>query len=270
MDLSSKYVPRGGVDEPALAYSDTGEESAPPVLLLHSLGADRRMWTDLQEELSTAHRVIAPDTRGHGRSEWAATPTVDEWVADITRLLDHLGVDRVGLVGLSMGGVQALAFALKHPDRVRALVLADTFAQLEPDLAAAKTKAMIDGSQALGMAAYADSYVAETFTTTPLPPEAELVRESLAKMSQHAYADAVRTCFGVRLADRLGEVRAPTVVLWGERDQKTPRPLAEQLVAGIPDTVLRVIPAAGHLANLENPAAFAAAVTEHLNAEEHR
>jgi 3-oxoadipate enol-lactonase len=265
MDHRSNSVPKADHGGLSLAYTDIGTSSAPPVLLLHSLGADRRMWTDLQAHLGE-YRVVAPDSRGHGDSAWAPTSSVDEWVADVTVLLDHLGLERASLVGLSMGGVQALAFALRHPDRVDGLVLADTFAQLDPAVAAAKTQAMIDGSRTDGMAAYADAYVAETFTSTALPPGAELVRESLAKMSQEAYADAVRTCFGVRLADRLGDVRAPTLVLWGERDQKTPRPLVEQLTNGIPDAVLRVIPDAGHLANLENPTAFRSAVSDHLAA----
>lgn len=271
-------VPEGPSDAPPLAYADRGPRRPDAVVLLHSLGTDHRLWEPQLEPLSAEHRVLAPDSRGHGASGWpdgagtanasaangSAALAIDDWTADLARLLDHAGVERAVLVGVSMGGVQALAFALRHPNRTTGLVLADTFAELDADLAATKIGGMSDGARSLGMPAYADGYVAETFTTDPRVGGAVDVRDAIAGMSVEAYAASVRACFGVTLGARLGEIDSPTLVLWGDRDAKTPRPLAERIAADVPGAILREVPDAGHLSNLENPAAFTAAVLEHL------
>ncbi|MBO0826317.1 MAG: alpha/beta fold hydrolase [Streptosporangiales bacterium] len=250
---------------PALAYVDRGPRTGAAVVLLHSLGTDLRMWRPQLDELAACHRVVAVDSRGHGGSGWRPDLSVDAWVDDLGRLLDHSGVTTATFVGVSMGGVQGLAFALRHPDRTAGLVLADTFAELAPDVASAKIAAMSGLATELGMAAYADSYVADTFTSKPIAADAELVRDAIATTELEPYVASVRTCFGVRLGSRLAEVTAPTLVLWGDRDAKTPRELSEQLAAGIPGATLRVLPKAGHLSNLENPRAFLDAVAEHLD-----
>lgn len=250
---------------PALAYVDRGSRSDAAVVLLHSLGTDHRMWRPQLDALASRRRVVAVDSRGHGGSGWRPELSVDGWVDDLTRLLDHAGVRTATFVGVSMGGVQALGFALRHPDRTTGIVLADTFAELAPDVAGTKIAAMSGSATELGMPAYADMYVADTFTSTPLVTEAELVRDAIATMALEPYLASVRTCFGVRLASRLPEVTAPALVLWGDRDAKSPCQLSELLAAGIPGASLRVLPEAGHLSNLENPKAFLDAVDRHLD-----
>jgi 3-oxoadipate enol-lactonase len=201
-----------------------------------------------------------PEARGHGDSEWAPPLTLDAWVADLDRVLDAAGVERVVLAGLSMGGVQALAYALEHPERVRGLVLADTFAELDPDVAAAKVAQLAGTAETAGMAALAEAYVAETFTRPVSTDRVRWVRDAIAAMTPAAYVASARACFGARLADRLTEVGLPTLVLWGTRDAKTPRALSEKLADGIAGAVLVEVPEAGHLANLESPRAFTEAL----------
>jgi 3-oxoadipate enol-lactonase len=86
------------------------------------------------------------------------------------------------------------------------------------------------------------------------------VRRSIAAMDPASYGAAVAACFSVQVTDRLAQVEAPTLVLWGDRDTKTPRTLSEVIADGIDGAVLRVVPDAGHLSNIDNPDAFAAAV----------
>ena len=266
MDLRSEIaVVPGGAGGPALAYADRGPRSGAAVVLLHSLGTDHRIWRPQLDALASRHRVVAADSRGHGGSGWRPGLSIDGWVDDLTRLLDHAGVRTATLVGLSMGGIQALGFALRHPDRTAGLILADTFAELAPDAARAKIAAMSGAASELGMRAYADRYVADTFTSAPPVADAEVVREAIAAMALEPYLASVRTCFGARLASRLPEVTAPALVLWGERDAKTPRELSERLAAGIPGASLRALPDAGHLSSLENPKAFLDAVDQHLD-----
>src|SRR5690606_20582878 len=124
MDLRSNSVDLvpAAATQPELAYLDIGD--GPPILLLHSLGTDHRLWTPQLTPLADDFRVVAPDSRGHGGSGWTGELDLDDWTDDLARVLDHLDLAQVALVGVSMGGVQALAFALRHPRRVRALVLA--------------------------------------------------------------------------------------------------------------------------------------------------
>ncbi len=181
-------------------------------------------------------------------------------MADLDRVLDAAEVGTVTLVGLSMGGVQALAYAVERPERVSGLVLADTFAELDPELARAKVEELAGQAERDGMAALADTYIRDTFTEPATPERAAAVRDPIAAMAADAYVASARACFGARLGGRLGDVRAPTLVLWGARDAKTPRALSERLAAEIRDAALAEIPDAGHLSNLENPPGFTAAV----------
>lgn len=250
---------------PALAYADTGPDRPDAVVLLHSLGTDHRMWRDQVAALRGEHRVIAPDCRGHGRSAWTGPAGADVWAADLDRVLDAAGVERAALAGVSLGGIQAIAYAAARPDRVRAVVVADSFAELPAEVADAKISGLAGQAEREGMAAVADAYVADTFTLDPPPDGAELVRDAIAGMDATAYAASVRACFGARVTGRLAAVRAPALVLWGDADAKTPRALSERIAAGIPGAELREIPGAGHLSNLENPAAFTRAVADMLS-----
>ncbi|KOU59816.1 hypothetical protein ADK57_32335 [Streptomyces sp. MMG1533] len=248
-----RRVTKGPCD---LGYLDTGPRSGPTVVLLHSLGTDHRIWRRQIEALRTGHRVIAPDSRGHGRSGWAAPLSLGEWAADLDRVLAHAHVDRAVIAGLSMGGVQALAFAGLRPERTRGLVVADSFAELDPGVARAKTDAFTRRARQDGTAALADWYVAETFTTTSPPAEAGAVRDAMSGTDPEALAASAETCFGARLGDVLGDIRVPTLVLWGEHDAKTPREWSELIAARIPDARFGVIPEAGHLSAIENPDEF--------------
>ncbi|TDC46165.1 alpha/beta fold hydrolase [Actinomadura sp. KC345] len=258
--------PRRTGGSPDLGYLDLGPRAADAVVLLHSLGADHRMWGAQAEALSARRRVLVPDARGHGTSGWGGPPTADIWAGDLGRVLDAADVRRAALVGVSLGGIQAVAYAAGRPDRVSAVVIADSFVELAPEVAEDRIAALAGPARRTGMGAVADSYVGGTFTRTPPPRGAQAVRAAIAGMDAEHYADSVAACFSVRIADRLADVRAPALVLWGERDAKTPRALSERIAAGIRGAELEVVPGAGHLSNMENPAAFTALVEDFLAA----
>jgi 3-oxoadipate enol-lactonase len=259
-------VPPAGAGLPELAYREAGPRSSPALVLLHSLGTDGRLWEAQVTGLAGEYRLIVPDARGHGRSGWDGPIGIGAWADDLGRVLDHAEVPVAWLAGVSMGGVQAMAFAAEHSDRVSGLMIADSFAELDPATVAAKISALTGQAERLGMAGLADAYVAETITIDPPPPGAAAVRDAIASMPVEAYLAAVRTCFGARLGHRLADIAAPVLVLWGERDAKTPRPLSERIAAGIRGARLETIPGAGHLSNVENPAAFTAAVRRFITA----
>jgi 3-oxoadipate enol-lactonase len=252
--------------DPGLAYLDVGPRSRRAVVFLHSLGADHRMWSDQVAALAADRRVIVPDSRGHGASVGSGPASFHDWVGDLERIFEHAGTEQVALVGISMGGVQAMAYAADFPDRVSALVIADSFAELTPEIAQGKISGMVDRAHNEGMAEWARSYVAETFTTRA--QGADVIRDAIAGMDPATYAASVQACFGAQLAERLGGLRVPTLVLWGDRDRKTPRELSEHIATTIPAARLGVVPDAGHLSNLENPDAFTDLVRQFLSTED--
>src|SRR6267142_596505 len=116
------------VNDIEIAYDDEG--SGPPVVLLHGYPFNRSMWHDQTQALRNSHRVIVPDLRGHGDSE-VAPATIETMARDVGALMTSLGIGEVTIGGLSMGGYIALAFYRLFPERVRALVLADTRASAD-------------------------------------------------------------------------------------------------------------------------------------------
>jgi 3-oxoadipate enol-lactonase len=244
-----------------LAYRDLGTEGTEVLVLLHSLGADGQMWDECLSLLTGTFRVIVPDTRGHGSSGASASTSVEQWVVDLAAILDATEAEDVLLAGVSMGGIQALAFAAAHPGRVRGLVVADSFAALPTETASAKIAAFTEQARTTPMHEVAEQYAADTFQTPP-PVGARAVRRAMASMDPDSFIAAVAACFGVQISDRLPDIKAPTRVLLGDRDTKTPQPLSEAMVALLPQAALHLVPDAGHLSNVDNPERFAAQLRE--------
>src|SRR5690606_22646018 len=118
------FVRVGGI---LLHYRLAGPPAAPAVVLVNSLGTDARIWDTVIADLSRTHRVLSYDKRGHGLSDAPKGDyTLDDHLADLSGLLDHCGIARCTLVGVSVGGLIAQGFALRHPEKLAALVLCDT------------------------------------------------------------------------------------------------------------------------------------------------
>ena len=251
---------------PRLACRRTGAADQPVVVLLHSLGASGAAWEGVIDELVDTYSLLVPDLRGHGRSERAAVADVEEWAADLERVLDHAGIEpeqQVTLVGVSVGGIEAMVFAATRPEWVGALVVADSFAALPAELASQRIATQTQQVASLPMPEVADHYVAATFRDRTCRG-AQIIRDALAGMDPDSYVAAVRTCFGADVRHLLADITAPTLVLCGDRDDKTPRPLSEFIASGIAGSLLGVVPDAGHLAPLDNPMVFSRLVADFL------
>ena len=256
---------------PRLAYRTAGNPDGPTICLLHSLGTSGAIWNDTAGELAGRYSLLIPDLRGHGYSSDGEVTDVAEWADDLERVLDHAGHgpdEPVVLVGVSLGGIQAIAFAATRPARVAALVVADSFAFLPPDVSVSRIAAQTEQVRLLPMAQVAERYVAATFADTSTRG-AGIVRREMERIHPGSYLAAVRTCFGADVRHLLGAVSAPTLVLWGDRDDKTPRALSDEIASGIRGSELRVVADAGHLAPLDNPSAFARDVTNFLQRNAH-
>jgi pimeloyl-ACP methyl ester carboxylesterase len=244
----------------SMAYDDTGDSGGDALLLVHGHPFDRTMWRP-QQDAAPGHRVITPDLRGYGGSQVVAGVTpLSTFARDLAGLLDHLGVPRAVLCGLSMGGQIVLEFHRLFPGRVAGLVLADTFAQGETDRGRIERNERADLLLREGMSGYAhevlDSMVSPA-NVAGLPEVAAHVLGMMLAAPPEGAAAALRG-----RAERpdytamLPKIAVPALVVVGRDDVFTPVADAEFLHERIPGARLAVIEGAGHLPNLERPAAF--------------
>jgi pimeloyl-ACP methyl ester carboxylesterase len=266
-------MPRVDVNGVSLYHEVTGH--GPPLVLVHGFACGLRMWDPQVKALARSWRVVTYDVRGHGISgapdDWAAYSQAIS-VADLGGLLERLGLRRAAVGGLSMGGNIALNFALAHPERVTALVVADTGAG--SDEAAdwiATVHALADALERDGLEAFVDAALANPLFAryAARGPAAErFIRSCLMTHRARGLAHTGREVLAKRpsiyaLAERLRALRVPTLLIVGEHDEpcvKVHRFMAET----IPGARHLVIPSAGHLTNLEAPAAFNRAVARFL------
>lgn len=229
----------------------------PVVVLLHSIGTDRTLWSRLTELLGDRYTIVAPDSRGHGADDRTAPIDRERWVEDVAEVITaHADAD-VHLVGLSMGGVQALGTALADGTRIASLTLANTFAGLDPAFARAKVDGMRRDIEESGMAAYATAYLDSTLVADVDAADYDALHRAIAGVEPAAYVASAEATFTADYTGALGGIDVPTLVITSEHDAKTPRPLSEQIAAGIRGAELVSIPHAGHLSVVENPERFA-------------
>jgi pimeloyl-ACP methyl ester carboxylesterase len=250
---------------PRIAYRAGGNKQGVPVVLLHSLAADQSTWAPVAEDLEKHHYVITLDSRGHGSSETADASGPEAWALDIVEVLDALNIQSALLVGVSMGGIQAIATAAAAPERVVGIIVADSFASLPEEVASARIDGLSSFASQHSMNDVADQYVKDTFVAAGDVRGPDLMRKSMGTMDRESYLSAVRACFGADVRPVLERVKAPALVLWGELDAKTPRNLSKDIAAGISNAAFESIPRAAHLSHLDQPAIFASLVSRFAN-----
>ncbi len=257
-----------GIANGQIHYDATG--AGVPVVFLHAFPLNRRMWDEQVGALPPGHSAVRFDARGFGQTAPGDGLLTMERIADDAALvLDALGAGPAVVCGLSMGGYAALAMMRRHPRKVRALVLADT--RCGPDTPAARQTRAEQAERVLkeGAVFMADTFlqklVGET-THRERPLVVARLREMIVAAPPRGIANAL-----AGLAARadscatLREIRVPTLVLCGAEDTLTPVAEAQRLQAGIAGSILEVIPAAGHLSNVESPGAFNAALGRFLS-----
>ncbi|CAM3177275.1 alpha/beta fold hydrolase [Prescottella defluvii] len=235
----------------------------PTVVLLHSLGTDRTLWRHQVPALSPHYRVLTPESRGHGESPWFGSVSIDEWTADLRALIEPLGA--VHLVGLSMGGIQSIAFAAAHPELVRSVVIANSFARLPIDVADARVEASTRAVAEEGMAAFAKEYLDQTLTRELDQADYAALLDSIAGVAPDAYLGSVEATFRADVIPMLEKVTCPSMVVVGDRDAKIPAARTAEIVDGLGGAPLEVIPDAGHLSCIENPTRFNQVIAGFLN-----
>lgn len=278
MNTKQTKVPSSGTVQAngqVLYYEIHGE--GPALVLVMGIGYDSSLWTLAQvPALSTQFRVILVDNRDAGRSSKAKHPyAIADMADDLCGLLDALGIARTHLLGLSMGGMIAQEFALRHADRLDRLVLAGTgAAPARSAVDPIQIWSWVKANDATGQVFGGQQFVS-LFSTAFLRNH-EAVRDTAAllasnpyPMSPEAYGRQADAYLRFDALDRLGAITAPTLVLVGEQDLLTPPWIAREVADAIPGARFEVIrgDGASHVAAIERPEDFNRLVSEFLAPE---
>ena len=247
-----------------LAYEVTGSGAAGSLVLSNSLGSDRSLWDPQIERLARNRRVVRYDTRGHGASD--APPgdyTLERLGRDVLSLIDHLGMTRAHVAGISLGGITALWLGVHAPARVDRLVLANTGARIGTERSWAERRRLIENG---GMAAIADTTMERWFTAAFRRRRPEIVARIRSALLSVPVSGYLGCCAALRDADLRGEagtVRARTLVVTGTHDPATPPADGLFLANTIAGATLVELDAA-HLSNIECAEAFTGAMLRFL------
>jgi pimeloyl-ACP methyl ester carboxylesterase len=247
-----------------LTYDDSG--AGRPVVLLHGFPLSRAMWRPQHEALASVCRLIAPDLPGFGASPLlGGTPSVEAMADAVAGLLDALQLrEKVILGGLSMGGYVSFAFVRKYADRLAGLILADTRAEPDDDTARANRDKLIGFASTNPPSAVLEQMLPKLVGPQTLSGRPGVVEELGRIAAAQRPAGIIAALQALRnrpdSTPTLAQVRVPTLIVVGKDDALTPPALSEKMAVAIAGAKLEAIDGAGHMSNLEQPAAFNEAV----------
>jgi 3-oxoadipate enol-lactonase len=246
-----------------LSFVDRGEGDA--IVFVHGFPLDHSMWSGQIEPLSARHRVIAPDLRGFGQSGVSEDiVTMEQFSDDLAALLDFLQIDEIVLCGLSMGGYIALEFWRKYAERLRALILCDTRAVSDTPAAAANRFVVAEKVLREGTNTVADAMMPKLFDPITLekqPHLIESIRQVMEQTDPRGIAAAARGM--AQRADftaELPRIGCPSLVIVGQSDAISPVAEMQAISKAVPNAEFKIIPQAGHMAPMEQPADVNAAI----------
>ena len=248
----------------SLRYRVDGAAHAPALLLSNSLGTTLELWDAQVEDWSRDYRVIRYDTRGHGRSSVPKGDyTIDDLGRDALAVLDAAGAQTAHVCGISLGGLTAMWLGVNAPDRVNALIIANTAAKVGT---AERWTERVAKLRNEGMTAIADLNMANWFTEGFRREHPEVVRRFHAMVSAcppDGYAGCCAALRDADLREAIKGIRARALVVGGEQDPSTPLAGSEEIQRSIAGARLITFPCA-HLSNVERAEEFTARGGEFL------
>jgi len=250
-----------------LHYTFNGTPEAQSLVFINSLGTDLRIWDDVVACLEGQFDVLRYDLRGHGLSDIPPGPySIHDHADDLYVLLKQLGLKDVILIGISVGGMIAMDYAILHGDNVRALVLSDTAPRIgTPE----SWSVRMDAVRRRGLADVAREIVPRWFAlefAKRQPDDYHGMINMLARMPDDGY---IATCEALRVGDLspgLASIKAQSLVLCGTEDAATPPDQVRELSSLLPDSQFVLVEHAGHLPCIEQPQVVAAAMNQFFEA----
>jgi pimeloyl-ACP methyl ester carboxylesterase/DNA-binding winged helix-turn-helix (wHTH) protein len=250
-----------------IAYACTG--SGPPLVKaanwLTNLDLEREspIWAHWIDALSTGHRLVRYDERGCGLSDWNVDEfSLDTWVEDLELVVDSVGLDRFPLVGLSQGGAVAIAYAVRHPERVSRLVLVGAYARgrlARAETADEREEAALDLQ--VGRVGWRrdDPAYRQVFAAQFLPDESRAMWDAFnalqrATTSTENVVRFLDTFANLDVSGLAAQVQCPTLVLHARRDRRVPTRQARELAAQVPGSTLRLLDSGNHILTATEPA----------------
>lgn len=237
------------------------------LVCMHGIGGNKRNWHDNLPVLAEHFHAAAWDARGYGESDDYDGPLIfSHFSHDLARVLDYFGAEKAHIVGLSMGGRIAMDFAERYPQRIISLTLCDTHRgfshfseEKKQEFIRLRKEPLINGGEPKDIAVP----VAKTLVGPNASKEAfDKLVDSMCRLHKWSYIKSIEATVMTDSHDKLGEIRVPTHVMVGGADRLTTPEMAQEITQMIPGAKLTVIPDAGHLANIENPAEFNKAVID--------
>jgi len=237
-----------------------GDAGKPWIILSNSLAADLTMWDDQIDFLTQSYRVIRYDTRGHGQS--TATDGAydfDLLVADMVAVMDHVGADKADVIGLSLGGMTALGLGLAYPDRIERMLICDARADAPPPFVQGWVD-RIAVVQEHGTAALVDGTLARWFTDKCGDAVKQRAAAMIRGTSNQGYIGCAGALMRLDYLRHLADMRPPVKYLVGAEDMGAPKDAMAAMAAATPNAELIVLNGLAHIPNMEDPAAFNAAL----------
>lgn len=251
-----------------LAYRRRGNTSGPRIVMIHSLALDDSVWNGVASEMEQTADVLTYDCRGHGASDRKSGEfTVDQFADDLADLLDHIGWPNAIVVGCSMGGCVAQAFAAAYADRTNGLGLIDTTAWYGPN-APEEWRKRADKALSEGLSGLAEFQTTRWFSDAFRETNPAVVQETLRVFLGNDLQCYAATCAMLGDADlrpHLPNLKMPVMVVVGEEDYATPVSAAEAIREAVSGATLTVIAKGRHLTPIEHPEQIAGELRSLIN-----
>ena len=250
-----------------IAYERVGE--GPPIVFVHGAAADSRAWRPQLDALADEFTVVAWDEPGAGRSsDVPADFELADYANCLATLIEALELGPAHVAGLSWGGTVAQELYRLRPGLLMTLILAGSYAGWKGSLPEEEVGARIAGVRQMlaAPAAEFDPTLPGLLADDPPAEAVSLLEEMAAAVRPESMGTALEVMAEADQRDLLPRIAAPTLLIWGELDGRSPLGVARQFEQAVPDARLVVIPGAGHVSNLERPAEFNDAVREFCRA----
>ena len=239
------------------------------LILMHGIGGNKRNWITNIEVFGQYFKTVAWDARGYGESDdYPGELKFSDFADDLCRVMDHYGVEKAHLLGLSMGGRIAFSFCEKYSHRISSLVLCDTHKgfkhftrEQQEEFIQLRKEPLLAGKEPKDIAPIvAKTLIGKSENTRTF----DALVDSMGRLHKDSYIKAIEASVRGDHTDILQQIKAPTLVVVGEFDRLTSPELAKDIADQIPGAKLEIIRNAGHLSNIENSDDFNSVVLDFL------